>query len=67
MGNGEIQMLTSEPGFIGVRRFNGHSYGENEAFSNGLGRLNTDINNLWNATVSIYNGNTGYLIWGNRK
>lgn len=69
IGNGEIELLTSEPGYVGLRKFNGHSYSGNNAYieSLGMGRMNKDLNNLYHATASIYNGHDGHLIWGKRS
>jgi len=69
IGNGEIRLLTSEPGYVGMRDFNGHSYSPNHAYieSLGMGRMNKDLNNLYHATASIYNGHDGYLIWGKKS
>jgi len=68
IGNGEVEMLTSEPNLIGVRKFNGLSYGPNRAFNDALGqgRMSKLINELQHATASIYNGHDGYIIWGFR-
>lgn len=68
IGNGEVELLTSEPNLIGVRKFNGLSYGPNRAFNDALGqgRLSKLINELQHATASIYNGHDGYIIWGFR-
>ena len=45
IGNGSIRLLTSEPGFVGMRDFNGTSYSDNKAFNEGLamGRMSKDI------------------------
>ena len=69
IGNEEVILLTSEPGFVGKRRFNGHSYGPNEAFTEelGQGRMSDDLNSLNHATATIYNGHDGYLIWGSKN
>lgn len=66
IGNGEVALLTSEPNLVGLRRFNGLSYGPNRAFNDqlGQGRLSRLINQLQHATASIYNGHDGYIIWG---
>jgi hypothetical protein len=66
VGNGEVMLLTSEPNLVGVRRFNGESYGPNRAFNDALGqgRLSKLINEIQHATASIYNGHDGYIIWG---
>ena len=66
IGNDEIELLTSEKGFVGMRRFNGKSYGDNEAYIEnlGMGRMADDLNELYHATAAIYNGNTGYILWG---
>lgn len=68
-GNGEVMLLTSEPGFVGRRRFNGTSYGPDENFLEeyGQGRMSQDINNMYNATASIYNAISGYIVWGKEK
>jgi len=60
--------LTSEKGFVGMRRFNGKSYGDNEAYIEnlGMGRMADDLNELYHATAAIYNGNAGYILWGRK-
>lgn len=69
VGNGEVELLTSEPNLIGIRKFNGESYGPNRAFDDALGqgRMSKLINELQHATASIYNGHDGYIIWGFRE
>ena len=66
IGNGNIRLLTSEPGYVGMRDFNGHSYSPNKAYIEelGMGRMSKDLNNLYHATASIYNGHDGYVLWG---
>ena len=66
IGNGKIRLLTSEPGFVGMRDFDGSEYSENKAYAMdlGMGRMSKDLNNIYHATASIYNGHDGYVLWG---
>lgn len=65
IGNGNIQLLTSEPDRIALRWFNGNSYSDDKAFvaSLGQGRLSKDLQNLQHATASLYTPE-GHYIWG---
>ncbi|MCP4651143.1 MAG: hypothetical protein GY853_13840 [PVC group bacterium] len=69
IGNGEVVLLTSEPGLVGIRIFNGVTYGNNRAYIDelGMGRLSRLLNSIQHATTAIYNAHDGYLVWGYRE
>lgn len=69
IASGMYQYLTSEPGGIGWRKFDGYKYGENELLIPKLGQYNyyRDISKLMKETASIYDGEMGLIIWGKRK
>ena len=62
-------MLTHEPSGIGLRMFNGFSFGENllEVPNTGHTTIAKDLENIQKATASIYDGIMGYIIWGREK
>ncbi len=65
VGDGKVIMFTSEPGQIGLRRYNGYQYGPNELELSGSGKQRIpDIQKLQQATRTIYDGHTGLLIFG---
>jgi hypothetical protein len=65
IGNGNIQLLTSEPDRVALRQFNGTSYSDDKAFipSLGQGRMSRDLQGLQHATASLYTPE-GHYIWG---
>ncbi|HUS89089.1 MAG TPA: hypothetical protein VMW91_06935, partial [Desulfosporosinus sp.] len=65
IGNGNIQLLTSEPDRVCLRWFNGKSYSDDKAFIDGFGqgRLSKDLQQLQHATASLYTSE-GHYIWG---
>lgn len=66
---GVYQFLTSEPGGVGMRKFNGFSYGANELELVDLQQPTwaKEMTDLQRATGSIYDGVAGYLVWGRNK
>ena len=62
-------MITSEPGGVGIRRFNGYSYGPNELLDTQLQQFTwlKAIRGLQRATASIFDGLAGYILWGRPK
>ena len=65
IGNGNIQLITSEQDRAALRWFNGNSYSDDKAFVEqlGQGRLSKDLQNLQRATASLYTPE-GHYIWG---
>lgn len=65
IGNGNVQMLTSEPGVVGWRKYNGYQYGPNELVVQEIGKERIpDIQKLQQATSVIYDGRAGLLLFG---
>lgn len=66
---GIYRMLTSEPGGIGMRDFNGYTFGPNILVDESTGQTNykDSIEGLQKATASLYDGEAGYIIWGKAK
>ncbi|HUX57152.1 MAG TPA: hypothetical protein VMV77_09265 [Bacteroidales bacterium] len=65
VGDGKVIMLTSEPGQVGLRRYNGYQYGPNELEVGDSGRQRIpDIQKLQQATRTIYDGHIGLLLFG---
>lgn len=66
IGNSLYRLKTSESGGIGLRDFNGFSYGNNLLVNSKTGQKNwyDSIEELKKATCSYYDGNSGYLLWG---
>ena len=65
IGDGVIQLLTSEPGQVGWRSFNGYQYGPNVLEVPGIGKERIpDIQKLQQATSSLYHGRIGLLLMG---
>jgi hypothetical protein len=67
--NGMYVMLTSEPSGVGLRRFNGMSFGPNELEIPKFGHttIQTLLEKLQKATASIYDAIAGYIVWGRDK
>lgn len=68
IGNGNVQLLTSEPDRVALRQFNGTSYSDDKAFDAGLGqgRMSKDLQEIQHATASLYTPE-GHYIWGRNK
>lgn len=66
---GIYRMLTSEPGGIGMRDFNGSTFGDNQLVNPKTGQTNwfDSFEKLQKATASIFDGLAGYIIWGKDK
>jgi hypothetical protein len=62
-------MLTAETSGIGLRLFNGYSFGENllEVGKVGHTTIMRDLDNIQKATASLYDGVAGYIVWGREK
>jgi hypothetical protein len=65
--HGVYRMRTNEPGGIGLRDFNGFSFGPNHLEVPKTAQTNwlDSFRNLQNATASLYDGHLGYVLWGN--
>jgi hypothetical protein len=65
IGDGAVMVLTSEPGGVGWRSYNGFQYGPNilELAELGNERL-PDIRNMQKATKALYDGVMGLMLWG---
>jgi len=66
VGTGEYQMITSEPGGRGLRKFNGFSFGPNQVMDEptGIKKFVKDLRRLQQATASLYDGLWGYVWFG---
>lgn len=66
--NGVYRLITSEPGGIGLRDFNGFSYGPNLFELQKTSQTNwmDAFRALRRATASIFDGLAGYIVWGRR-
>lgn len=67
--NGAYVMLTAEASGVGIRLFNGYSFGENllEVGKTGHTTLMRDLDQLQKATASLYDAIMGYVVWGREK
>jgi hypothetical protein len=67
VSHGVFRMITNEPGGIGLRDFNGFSFGSNLLEVNGGSQTNwmDKFRDLQKATASLYDGHAGYIVWGN--
>lgn len=63
IGDGFVMLLTSEPGRVCWRKYNGYQYGPNELEIQGKDRIPA-IQNLQQATRAIYDGHSGMLLFG---
>jgi hypothetical protein len=69
ISSGMYQLLTSEPGSVGWRKFDGYKYGDNELEVPKLGQFNyyRDISSLIRSTSALYDGEMGLMIWGRKS
>ena len=65
IGDGKIMLLTTEPGRIGWRSYNGYQYGSNVLELPVIGRERIpEIQDLQQATRALYDGHSGMLLFG---
>ena len=63
--NGKYIMITSEPGGVGIRLFDGYSFGPNLLDDHsGMSKYRRYFEQLQKATKGIYDGQSGYIVFG---
>lgn len=62
-------MLTKEQSGIGLRKFNGYSFSDNQLEVPRLGHTTImhDLEKLQKATASLYDAIAGFIVWGKEK